>query len=268
MNEPHVGPGRSIDPQDSEAVDRRLRRAFAAVPVPGTPETLRASLATLPSHAARTKVAGRLSAARGLLGALATVFAVVLVGAVFASRFAVPSPSMLPSGSVGPTASAGTTGAGTPGGMTVIPWASATPPPHQPVEPPLPEAQPASTRITAPQTAVIGEDVTFTVALTNLGNKPAVFDPCPSYSEDVLIAGSRLTPPADHDYALNCSAIAGTLAPGATVVLEMRYPIPSYAAAGPAVLLWSMDPGGPFDTGAFGRIPIELVHAHQATSSN
>jgi len=139
---------------------------------------------------------------------------------------------------------------------------------YQPPEPALVEQQPASTTITAPPTASIGQDVTFTVALTNLGDKPALFDPCPTYSEDLLVAGLRLKPPADHDYALNCSAIEGALAPGATIVLEMRYPIPSTVSPGPAELLWSMDPGGPFDTGAFGRVPIDIVSTEQGGPSN
>jgi hypothetical protein len=41
----------------------------------------------------------------------------------------------------------------------------------------------------------------------------------------------------------------------------MRYPIPNHIALGSAELVWSMDPGGPFDTGAFGRVPIEIVSA-------
>jgi len=134
---------------------------------------------------------------------------------------------------------------------------------YQPPEPPLVEPQPVSTTITAPPTATIGQDVTFTVALTNLGDKPAVFDPCPTYSEDLIVAGLRLKPPADHEYALNCSAIESALAPGATIVLEMRYPIPSTVPPGSAELLWSMDPGGPFDTGAFGRAPIDIVRTEQ-----
>jgi uncharacterized repeat protein (TIGR01451 family) len=138
---------------------------------------------------------------------------------------------------------------------------------YQPPEPALVEQQPAFTKITAPPTASIGQDVTFTVALTNLGDKPALFDPCPTYSEDLLVAGLRLKPPADHDYALNCSAIESPLAPGAMIVLEMRYPIPATVPPGPAELLWSMDPGGPFDTGAFGKVPIGIVSTGQVGPS-
>jgi hypothetical protein len=128
-------------------------------------------------------------------------------------------------------------------------------------EPPLVEGQPASVTITAPATATIGRDVTFTVSLTNLGARPALFDPCPTYSEDLFVGGSRLKPPADMHLALNCPAIGPALAPGATIVLEMRYPVPTTVAPGPAELFWSMDPGGPFDTGAFGRVPIDIVSA-------
>ncbi len=113
--------------------------------------------------------------------------------------------------------------------------------------------------ITVPSTATAGEDLTFTVALTNLGDWPAAFDPCPTYSEDLIVTGARLKPPADRHYALNCGAMPPALAPGATIVLEMRYPVPSRVPPGPTELLWSMDPGGPFDTGAFGRVPIKVA---------
>jgi len=134
---------------------------------------------------------------------------------------------------------------------------------YQPPEPAPVEQQPASTTITAPPTARIGQDVTFTVALTNLGDKAASFDPCPTYSEDLIVAGRRLKPPADRDYALNCSVIESALAPGGTILLEMRYRIPATVPPGSAELLWSMDPGGPFDTGAFGRVPIDIVSTEQ-----
>jgi hypothetical protein len=132
---------------------------------------------------------------------------------------------------------------------------------YRPPEPPLVEPQPASATISAPATATVGQDVAFTVTLTNLGDRAAIFDPCPTYSEDLIVAGRRLKPPADREYALNCPAIGSTLAPGASIVLEMRYPIPDTVAPGPAELLWSLDPGGPFDTGAFGRVAIDIVSA-------
>lgn len=132
---------------------------------------------------------------------------------------------------------------------------------YRPPEPALAELQPASTTISAAASATIGQDVTFTVTLTNLGDQPAVLDPCPTYSEDLIIAGLRLKPPADREYALNCSAMGSAIAPGATVVLEMRYPIPNDITPGPAELLWSMDLGGPFEPGAFGRVPIVILSA-------
>lgn len=132
---------------------------------------------------------------------------------------------------------------------------------YTPPEPPLVEAQPAAATISAPATATAGQHVTFTVTLTNLGTGPAIFDPCPTYSENLLVGGRQLKPPADVHLALNCQTIGAAVAPGATIVLEMRYTIPKSVAPGPAELLWSMDPGGPFDTGAFGRVPIVIVRA-------
>jgi uncharacterized repeat protein (TIGR01451 family) len=133
---------------------------------------------------------------------------------------------------------------------------------YAPPEPsPPPPGQQASTTISGPPTALAGQDVIFTVAITNLGPKPAVFDPCPTYTEDLLLAGVRLKPPADRSYAVNCPAIGHEIAPGATIVFEMHYPIPATTAPGPAELVWAMDPGGPFDFGAFGRITIDIVSA-------
>jgi uncharacterized repeat protein (TIGR01451 family) len=128
---------------------------------------------------------------------------------------------------------------------------------YAPPEPPLPPpGQQASTTISGPPTARAGQDVIFTVAITNLGPKPAVFDPCPTYTEDIIFGGLRL---GDRSYAVNCAAIGHEVAPGATIVLEMHYPIRATAAPGAADLVWAMDPGGPFDMGAFGRMPITIV---------
>jgi hypothetical protein len=132
---------------------------------------------------------------------------------------------------------------------------------YRPPEPPLVVAQPASTTIVAPATAVIGRDLTFTVTLRNLGEQPAIFDPCPTYTEDLIVGGLRLKRPTDQSYALNCAAMGRALAPGASITLAMRFPIPESVPPGPAELLWSLDPGGPFDTRAFGRVPIDIVTA-------
>ena len=132
---------------------------------------------------------------------------------------------------------------------------------HLPPEPPLVVAQPASTTIAAPTTATIGQVIAFTVTLRNLGDQPAVFDPCPTYTEDLIVGGQRLKPPTDRSYALNCTAMARALAPGASVSLEVRFPVPATVPPGLAELLWSLDPGGPFDIGTFGRVPIDIVAA-------
>jgi hypothetical protein len=131
-------------------------------------------------------------------------------------------------------------------------------------EPEPPDSQPASATINAPPTAIIGRDLTFTVALANLGDQPAILDPCPIYSEDLVIGGARLKPPADRRYVLNCAAIGDALAPGATIVLEMRYPVPDTIAPGPAELLWTVD-DPPLDDMTPARVPIDLVAPDQAS---
>jgi hypothetical protein len=157
-----------------------------------------------------------------------------------------------------PTARLGTPRCDAPGSPSTL---MATAFAYLPPEPPLVVAQPASTTIVAPATAIIGRDLTYAVTLTNLGDQPAVFDPCPTYTEDLLVGGKRLKAPTDRSYALNCTAMAAALAPGATISLEMRLPIPGNVPPGPAELLWSLDPGGPFDTGSFARVSIDVVAA-------
>lgn len=114
--------------------------------------------------------------------------------------------------------------------------------------------------IAAPPTGTPGEVLTFAVTLTNLGATAAPLDPCPTYSETLVVNGAALKPPAYRDYVLNCAALGPSIAPGASVVLQMRYPIPSDVAPGQVELLWSVDPGGPFDNNSVvTRVPLTIV---------
>jgi Neocarzinostatin family len=131
---------------------------------------------------------------------------------------------------------------------------------YQPPQPPEVVPEPASATISAPPTATIGQDLSFTLTLTNLGDAPAVLDPCPIYDESLIIDGARLK--AEGRYLLNCPALGPSLAPGAAVVLAMKYTVPSGLQPGPAELIWGADPGGPFDDlGALAKAPIQLVAA-------
>jgi hypothetical protein len=108
--------------------------------------------------------------------------------------------------------------------------------------------QPASAVLSAPSSATAGADLVYYVTLTNLGTQAAPLDPCPTYSENLIVGGVALKLPTVAFLLLNCAAIGPALAPGASVTLEVHLPVPANAAPGPAILHWDMDPGGPLDT--------------------
>ena len=121
--------------------------------------------------------------------------------------------------------------------------------PVAPQQPPN-EPQLASVSLSVPPSATAGEDIAFSVTLTNRSVKPAVLTPCPTYTEDLIVGGRALKPPAPQQFLLNCAAIGHALAPGASVTLQMHYAVPPALPPGPVELIWEMDPGGPFDAGS------------------
>ena len=108
-----------------------------------------------------------------------------------------------------------------------------------PVQPPTPlyEPQVASIVLSVPPSVTAGSDLAFTVTLTNRSANPAVLSPCPTYTEDLVVAGAALKPPAPRQFLLNCAAIGSTLAPGATVTLQMHYAVPTSIQPGPVELV-------------------------------
>ena len=104
--------------------------------------------------------------------------------------------------------------------------------------------QPASAVLSVPSSAAAGADLVYYVTLKNLGAQTAPLDPCPTYSEDLIVGGVALKLPTVAFLLLNCAAIGPALAPGASVTLEMHLPVPANAAPGPAILHWDLDPGG------------------------
>ncbi len=108
--------------------------------------------------------------------------------------------------------------------------------------------QPASAVLSVPSSATAGADLVYYVTLTNLGTQAAPLDPCPTYSENLVIGGVPLKLPTVQLLLLNCAFIGPALEPGAFVQLEMHLPIPANAVPGPAILHWDMDPGGSLDT--------------------
>lgn len=115
----------------------------------------------------------------------------------------------------------------------------------QPEQPAAPAAQaPVAVAVAAPAAAQAGADLDYTVTLTNTGQQPAALDPCPVYDEAVLAGGARLKA-SDRRLVLNCAGVDGSLAAGATVTLAMRVPVPADAPAGPAQVVWALEPDGP-----------------------
>jgi len=129
-------------------------------------------------------------------------------------------------------------------------------------QPPPPNQTVVSGHVTiaAPPIATPGEMLTFIVTLTNLGSAAAPLDPCPTYSETLVVNGAALKPPAYRDYVLNCAALRPSIAPGESVHLQMQYQVPTSVAPGQVELLWSLDPGSPFDSNTvIGRVPLTIV---------
>jgi hypothetical protein len=108
--------------------------------------------------------------------------------------------------------------------------------------------QPASAVLSVPSSATAGADLVYYVTLTNLGTQAAPLNPCPTYSENLVVGGRALKLPTVQFLLLNCAAIGPALAPGAGVTLEVHLPVPANAVPGSAILHWDMDPGGPLDT--------------------
>jgi hypothetical protein len=141
-------------------------------------------------------------------------------------------------------------------GSTFTAYAFVPVPPQEPVY----EPQAASVILSVPATATAGGDLAFTVTITNRGAAPAVLSPCPTYTEDLIVADRALKPPAPQQFLLNCAVIGSALAPGATVTFQMHYAVPTSIPPGPVELVWGMDPGGPLDAStAFQRASITVV---------
>ena len=119
--------------------------------------------------------------------------------------------------------------------------------PVAPAEPPS-VPQPASVALSVPSSVTAGADLVYYVTLTNRGTQAAPLNPCPTYSENLIVGGQALKLPTVQFLLLNCAFIGPALAPGGSVNLEMRLPVPAGVVPGPVTLHWDMDPGGPFDT--------------------
>jgi hypothetical protein len=121
-----------------------------------------------------------------------------------------------------------------------------------------PEPQPVEVIISAPAPATRGSALHFQVALTNLGSAAVALDPCPSYTEHLIVDGRALK--SEQQFLLNCAALGRSLPAGVSVAFDMQIDIPATLPAGAVELFWSLDPGGPLNsTTGFDRAPVTIT---------
>ncbi len=113
------------------------------------------------------------------------------------------------------------------------------------VWPPQPNFLALAVTLTAPATAKRGSTVTYFVRVANTSDMNYMLDPCPDY---VVYLGE--TKPLAR-YQLNCAPV-GHIAPGSSVIFDMRLTVPLNMVSGSYQFMW-----GIFD----GRISSELAKA-------
>lgn len=103
-----------------------------------------------------------------------------------------------------------------------------------------PTPYPFSYRVDAPASVRVGDNLRYTVTITNVGQSPVAFsDPCPSYHEDLYPISAEVGPlPGKHLYLLNCQPVR-RIAAGASVTFAMILDVPSMAIPGKYTLLWA-----------------------------
>jgi Protein of unknown function (DUF4232) len=87
-----------------------------------------------------------------------------------------------------------------------------------------------------------GDELTYTVTLTNKSSTTQSLDPCPSYTEYFTAIGGAEPQVHSERYALSCADVA-PVAPGASVAFAMRIIVPATDATGMAKMSWQLDDG-------------------------
>jgi hypothetical protein len=103
-----------------------------------------------------------------------------------------------------------------------------------------PAPYPFSYRVDVPASVRAGDNLSYTVTITNIGQTPAAFsDPCPTYHEDLYPIDAQAGPlPGKHLYFLNCQPIR-RIAAGASVTFAMILEVPAMAIPGKYTLIWA-----------------------------
>ena len=121
---------------------------------------------------------------------------------------------------------------------------------------PVPSPSPLTARMSAPTTAAPGQDLEFTVTLTNPSSRDYLLDPCPAYTEFVGTGTATIWVATVRDYYLNCDGTP-TIPAGRSVTFEMRLQLPADQPNGMAKFGWDIQGGG----GPSANAPLEIQNS-------
>ncbi len=97
-----------------------------------------------------------------------------------------------------------------------------------------------------PATVTAGQDMRYTISITNTSDVAVSLDPCPVYFEEIW--KSRLT------YQLNCAP--GEIGAHATVTFAMVLAVPAVTPVGPVPFMWALIDDAGFDAGADTQVTV------------
>jgi hypothetical protein len=118
---------------------------------------------------------------------------------------------------------------------------------------PVPSPSPLTARMSAPTTAAPGQDLEFTVTLTNPSSSDYRLDPCPAYTEFVGTGTAKIWVATVRDYYLNCDGTP-TIPAGRSVTFAMRLQLPADQPDGMAKFGWGIQGGA----GPYANAPLEV----------
>lgn len=123
-------------------------------------------------------------------------------------------------------------------------------------QPPLnPPQSPLTATIHAPQTVHPGQDLRYTVTLTNTSDTAYSLRPCPAYQESFYAIASRAVKGVTRNYYLNCEAV-GQIDAHASVTFRMQLQLP---ATLPATKITKFNWQLQGDSGPVTNAPLQIV---------
>lgn len=93
--------------------------------------------------------------------------------------------------------------------------------------------------ISAPQAAVRGQVLLYTLTLVNPTDQAIPLSPCPSYSQSLSQPSTGGIRGVHGTWLLNC--VSGAVPARGSVAFEMRLEVPAAMSAGPAKLYWDLE---------------------------